>query len=104
MGDGGPAVVLADTQEQGSGPSGRTQAAMATLGSTEVLFGGCDAFGQLLSDTWIEDGTSWSALTVAMPPSPRCKATMATLGRQAILFGGFNSTYDGDTWAWDGTG
>jgi hypothetical protein len=59
-------------------PSGREQFAMATLGSSIVLFGGlCQGCGDaLFADTWTYDGTSWAAQNVA-GPSPRYGHAMA---------------------------
>jgi hypothetical protein len=75
-----------------------------------VLFGG-NSSGTLLNDTWLWDGTNWSAQSPSTRPPVRCAHAMAwdaTSGRM-ILFGGStsldptNSPALADTWAWDGT-
>jgi len=77
--------------------------AMATLGSTVVLFG-----GDLIGDdrTWIWDGTKWtSMLTWPRPPARIC-GTMASMGSKVVLFGGATRNTNqklNDTWEFDGT-
>lgn len=94
-----------------SSPPARHGHAMACFdGSRIVLFGGVDAAGTLLDDTWIlsgQQGVSW--WTQALPPvrpSPRSGHVMrfdAYRGR-AQLFGGEGMGGPlGDTWEWDGT-
>jgi N-acetylneuraminic acid mutarotase len=94
-------------QSPPTAPSAREWAAVATLGSTVVLFGGVNDFG-LLGDTWTWDGTSWTRASPSQSPSPRSGAAAATLGERVILFGGFDvdapQPFYADTWAWDGTG
>jgi len=63
----------------GPKPSPRVNHAMATLGSTVVLFGGSastDAGIGELGDTWTFDGTEWTQLVVS-GPSARAGAAMA---------------------------
>ncbi len=94
-----------------SSPSGRSGHAMATLGSTVVLFGGADTNG-LQSDTWTFDGTTWTPVSTANSPPSRRDGAMATLGSKVYLFGGYNYVTDdagtphvvplGDTWSFDG--
>ena len=72
--------------------------AMATLGSTVVLFGGD---GNDDEYTWTWDGTSWTAKLTWPRPSPRWYPAMATLGDKIILFGGWDQsrwTALNDTW------
>ncbi len=81
-----------------------------------VLFGGCGAstsFGgcdgdNILGDTWIWDGSSWTAgPSVANGPGVRLSAAMAydPVHGKTVLFGGFGNGGPllGDTWLWDGT-
>jgi hypothetical protein len=58
-----------------TGPSARSDAAMASLGGVPVLFGGIK-FGTNLGDTWTWDGASWTSLNVP-GPSARAGAMMA---------------------------
>jgi hypothetical protein len=60
-------------------------AAMATLGSKLVLFGGRS--GSLLADTWEWDGSTWTKLSVT-GPSARAQARLVELGGALYLFGG----------------
>ena len=97
---------LAWTASNAPGPSPRSDAAMTTLGSNVVLFGGFPNFPTPpdVGDTWTWDGNQWTRHAVP-GPSPRLGARMATLGGKAYLFGGesadLGTLYD-DTWAWDG--
>jgi hypothetical protein len=102
------------TQLPSSGPSGRANAMMASLGNTLVLFGGATDAAEdasagnssraFLSDTWTWDGTSWTQRSET-GPSARAEAVLAPLRGHLILFGG--ETADGspssETWSWDGT-
>jgi hypothetical protein len=94
------------------GPTARSEAAMASLGSAEaVLFGGHDPniapIDTVFGDTWTFDGHVWTERKVS-GPSQRYAPAMGGLGGQVVLFGGFGSGGDaygnlGDTWTWDGT-
>jgi hypothetical protein len=91
-----------------NGLSARSGHAMATLGDTAlngnaVLFGGQDATGTALGDTWMYDGNNWIIPHVPGPP-PRSFHAMATLHGQVVLYGGLgpNGALD-DTWTFDGT-
>lgn len=71
----------------------------------DVLFGGWDASGKPLGDTWVWNGAGWARRT-AVGPSARAGAVAADdrRERRVLLFGG---RADGgaaldDTWAWDG--
>lgn len=87
-----------------TGPSPRSGHAMASLGSTIVLFGGLDpATGSPLGDTWTYDGESWTELTVSGPPA-RFLHSMATFDGHVVLFGGTGGAAPlDDTWTFDGT-
>jgi hypothetical protein len=72
-----------------------------------VVFGGRDAQGQLLGDTWAWDGQTWSPVPTAHTPPPRMDASMAfdEARDRIVLFGG--RTLDpsaplADTWEFDG--
>lgn len=73
-----------------------------------VLFGGMDASGQCLNDTWTWDGTDWTQQFPPVSPSPRrfdahgmAYDSAASL---AVIFGGITTgnIYFGDTWTWNG--
>src|SRR2546428_839958 len=67
-----------------------------------VLFGGEDAAGIFMNDTWTWDGTTWTQMHPGHPPSARAYAAMAWRDRrEVILFGGFGPNgYLSDTWLW----
>ena len=70
-----------------------------------VLFGG---FGNgYLNDTWLWDGSNWTAARPVTVPPPRAAPAMAydAAHGQVVLFGGFINASGrlGDTWLWDGT-
>jgi hypothetical protein len=90
-----------------TGPSPRSGHAMATLGTTAadngvVLFGGRDATGALLGDTWVFVGQDWVYTAISGPP-PRSLHAMAALRGLVVLYGGVgeNGALD-DTWSFDG--
>jgi Galactose oxidase, central domain len=66
------------TNKNITGPGGRTSHAMATFGSTIVLFGGWDPSGTPRADTWLYDGTSW---TNAGATGPGARATHVMVAR-----------------------
>jgi hypothetical protein len=90
----------------GSTPSARSGAAMAEDSAAAVLmFGGTDAKGSVLSDTWVFDCTQnqWTLIQPTTVPPGRTGAAMAS-SFGPLMFGGRNgSTYLGDTWQWTGT-
>jgi hypothetical protein len=91
----------------GSSPTARDEHAMAfDVGrSTAVLFGGRDANGSPLGDTWVWNGSSWSNVTASGGPSARFGHSMTyDVARGVIvLFGGDNGSQKlNDVWEWDG--
>jgi len=71
-----------------------------------VMFGGKNASGTALNETWTYDGTNWTKLTPAASPPIRSGASFAysSSSSTAILFGGYNGTsWLNDTWSWNGT-
>ena len=89
-------------------PSGRDGYAMAydAAHGQVVLFGGQGASNNLLSDTWIWDGTNWTQKSPVTSPSARQLHAMAydAAHGQVVLFGGLNPlNFLSDTWVWDGT-
>jgi len=80
----------------------------ASLTSTGgvVLFGGFDSTGTGMADTWVWNGSTWTA-SAATGPVARGDTVGAVLGGQFVMFGGIASTAAttnyGDTWAWTGT-
>jgi hypothetical protein len=63
-----------------------------------VLYGGQDATGQLLDDTWEWDGTTWQLRAVSGPgPQPAPAMAYDSTRNQVVLVGGAG------TWEWDGT-
>jgi hypothetical protein len=88
-------------------PPARYGQAMASVGSTVVLFGGALASGALTNDTWTWDGTDWTPHVLAVSPSPRVAASLVTYGSVAILYRGLSdAAHDQDLlidmWTWDG--
>ncbi|MCA1657136.1 MAG: hypothetical protein LC713_05435 [Actinobacteria bacterium] len=94
-------------------PPARWGAAMAwdrtTAHNTLVLFGGIDATGSVLGDTWTWNGTTWANVSPASSPQARAEASMAWDGDEIVLFGGRTQPLPGrdapldDTWTWNGT-
>lgn len=84
-----------------------TYCASLTGTGNAVLFGGFVAAGTGLADTWLWNGSTWTA-GPSTGPAARADADGATLGGQIVLFGGTSdttvTTAYGDTWAWGGTG
>lgn len=72
-----------------------------------VAFGGAQAPGPDLGETWERSGTTW-ILRSSSGPSPRSGATLAydRVRRRCVLYGGAQSIpfqKFSDTWEWDGT-
>jgi hypothetical protein len=87
------------------GPSFRTGFGLAAdLGRGDVvLFGGRDAGGTALGDTWLWDGSSWSMVALATSPSPRWGHGMAYwLPGDAVVLRGGSVAGALDSWSWDG--
>jgi hypothetical protein len=75
------------TQESpATSPPARTQAAAAGVAGRVLLFGGVDDEG-LRGDTWLWDGTSWTAAAGA-GPTARSGAVAVAVGGGVLLFGG----------------
>jgi hypothetical protein len=90
-------------------PPKRTKFAMAydPVRQRVVLFGGVTATGQLLSDVWEWDGTTWLDRTPTKPgPQPRLDHALVydAMNSRVVMFGG-SSTFQllNDLWAWDGS-
>ncbi len=88
-------------------PSARFGHAMAydVIRERVVMFGGWDASGRSLADTWEHDRITWAQMTPANVPPGRDGHVMdydfAT--NQVLLFGGdSNGTLLADTWLWNG--
>lgn len=91
----------------GALPPLRTGGAMTQDPKTGiVLFGGRDAGGAPLGDTWRYADSTWTRLPVT-GPSPRYGAGVAWDfdHTSVILFGGVGASgaVSGETWRWDGT-
>jgi hypothetical protein len=70
-----------------------------------VLFGGSDANGLPLGDTWLWTGTTWFNATKAGGPSARFGAAMTydVARGVVVLFGGNDGTKNlSDVWEWNG--
>ena len=72
-----------------------------------VLFGGVDASGTYLNDTWIYKGSDWVKKSPVTSPPSRKWGTMVydRFTGRVLMFGGIGDglTALGDTWSWDGT-
>lgn len=92
-----------------SSPPARQGAAIAMdPAGTPVLFGGVDASGAFLSDTWQLGLDSlgrpkWFQNLVATVPPARANAAMCNIGGFLMLQGGRNAALLNDTWLYDGT-
>ena len=69
-----------------------------------VLFGGSNLSTPSLGDTWVWNGSSWTAKAPAASPPARSMLCMAydDVQQQVVVFGGFGTALLGDTWSWDG--
>jgi hypothetical protein len=97
----------------GGGPAGTDAPRWRNFASTAydsdrgvlVVHGGLQEGGELLSETWEWDGTTWRKFT-GDGPGGREGAGMAYDAERKVtlLFGGFGADdVHGDTWAWNGT-
>lgn len=89
-------------------PPGRTHHQMAYLPDKRrvIMFGGRDADGNYLDDTWLFTGKTWRRIKADPHPGPRGSAALAAAatGDALILFGGFSPELGDrdDTWRFDG--
>ena len=88
-------------------PSSRAYAAIAwdSHDGYVVLFGGMNAAGTALGDTWTFKDSAWTELSPAGAPSARYGAMMAYDPHDGyvVLFGGTNGAqYFSDTWTFQG--
>ncbi len=94
---------------KGAAPTGIMDgAALASLGTKAVLFGGRDSSVNLLDDHWEWDGATWTKKTITRP-SARSHHSMTTVGGKILLFGGsvpntsgYGYTKSDETWTYDG--
>jgi hypothetical protein len=103
-----PTTATWTLQSPATVPYGRTQAVGAYLSGTgTVMFGGCLANGQILLETWIWNGTTWSQVSVAngAGPAGRVGHVMAASSSAVLLFGGVGTSSNlfNDTWSFNGT-
>jgi hypothetical protein len=76
-----------------------------------ILFGGADAAGNAMNDTWEWDGADWTRRTPVDSPSRRLYHAMAydASRGEIVLFGGIATdngilySVVGDTWVWNGS-
>lgn len=73
---------------------------------TVVLFGGADANGTYLNDTWTWDGVTWTQQHPPLSPPGReldvPEMAYDAASKTVILFGGSSNGALGDTWEWNG--
>jgi len=62
-----------------------------------LVFGGMDANGAALGDTWLL-GSGWTQQTPAGPPAPRYGHGLVWMGDKFLMFGGSSGN---DTWTYD---
>lgn len=88
-----------------SGPPPRYDHAMWTQPAGTFVFGGTNAAGNRLGDTWQWNGAAWTRLTATPSPSPRSNARVAydSVHARLVLFGGDDGSVRNDTWLFDGT-
>ena len=91
-----------------AGPSPRCDHRLANQPDTghALLFGGRDANGNALADTWIFDGTAWTLATPQHKPPARSRHAMSIefQRRRVVLFGGLDQNLQpmNDVWEWVG--
>ena len=88
-------------------PPARTRSSLTYDPATRtlVLFGGLDASGSFLGDTWVLDGATgtWTERVVSPAPSPRAEhvaALDARFGRIVVFGGRTNEGASNETWEW----
>lgn len=95
------------TSRSTSGPGERTGHGMAfdECRGVVVLFGGINASGVRLSDTWEWDGSIWAEKTASGPPPCAYQTMVYDPARQLILLDGgeTDSFLSTGLWSWDGT-
>lgn len=97
-----------DWSSAAAAPGVRQFPALADDGTHLCLFGGADANGQALGDTWEWQGSGWQRLTPAHQPPARQEARMASGQGIVTLYGGAsvenqtNQATLADTWIYDG--
>jgi len=71
--------------------------------SLVVLFGGSDALGGVMDETWLWDGTLWFPVAGGLPPAREGHAMAYDQSRGVtVLFGGRNGgVLSDDTWEWN---
>jgi hypothetical protein len=90
-------------------PMPRTEASLLLdpVRGNNLLFGGANAAGTKLAETWVYQSGQWSYLSLATAPSARSGHRMAFDRAQGLglLFGGQGPTGAplGDFWTWNGT-
>lgn len=89
-------------------PEARTNASMFfdSAQNRLVMFGGYNAAGVNLAETWAFDGLTWQRLSPSTSPAARSNAEAAsnTYTKQGIIFGGTSSGgLLADTWSWSGS-
>ena len=90
-------------------PALRSEAALAydATRNDTVLFGGKDALGNALGDTWTFANNQWNYRPTATAPSARHGHAVAFDAKNGavVLFGGIDATQAllADTWLWNGS-
>ena len=101
------------TAQVGAAPSPRFQPAVAydSTAHEAVLFGGLDAGGSPLNDTWVFTGGRWSNVTASAGAAPSARDWASAADDPSdggiVLFGGQFCSGDllcGDTWTFNGSG
>jgi len=84
---------------------GSGRMAYSPTAKAPVLFGGADAGGTQLADTWAWDGGGWQQATPSGQPSARVDFAMATApgGGAVLAEGRSGATLLDDTWTWSGS-
>lgn len=97
------------SERAAAGPGARYAAGLAydSVRGRTVLYGGADAAGNYLGDTWEYDGTAWTPATFGGGPPGRAVSGMAydSARGRIVLHGGLNASSGAltETWEYDGT-